>query len=51
MKEEDCLKRGAWAVCQFKGGTWQERVRWCFGGIVAYYQFIHTLRKKCSNMA
>ena len=22
----DCLKRGAWIVCRFKGGAWQERV-------------------------
>ena len=25
-------KGGAWAVCRFKGGTWQRRRGWCFGG-------------------
>ena len=31
---EDCLKRGALIVCQFKegGGAWQERGGWCFWG-------------------
>ena len=27
----NCLKRGAWTVCWFKGGeAWQERGVWCF---------------------
>ena len=31
---EDCLKKGALIVCQFKegGGAWQERGGWCFWG-------------------
>ena len=28
----DCLKRGAWTVCWFKGGAWQEGEGWCFWG-------------------
>ena len=29
----DCLKRGAWTVCKFKGGgTWQERGGGIFKG-------------------
>ena len=31
----DCLKRGLWTVCKFKGGgTWQEREEGCFWGTV-----------------
>ena len=26
----DCVKRGAWTVCRFKGGAWQKRGGWCF---------------------
>ena len=26
----DCIKRGAWTICQFKGGTWKERM----GGVL-----------------
>ena len=31
----DCLKRGAWTVCQFKVGAWQERGGSVFeGGLI-----------------
>ena len=26
----DCLKREAWTVYRFKGGSWQKRGGWCF---------------------
>ena len=28
----DCLKRGTWAVCNLRGGAWQERQGWCIWG-------------------
>ena len=33
MYKSDCLKRGAWTVCRFRGvggRAWQERGGWCF---------------------
>ena len=34
IQRGDCLKRGAWTVCKFKGGrTWQER-----GGGVVFFE-------------
>ena len=33
--EGNCLKRGTWTVCRFRGGgAWWKRGRWCFWGWV-----------------
>ena len=34
----DCLKRGPWTVCRFKGGeAWQEGGGWCLWGVGGWY--------------